>query len=205
LQKEIDDDPAAAPVLQPLKERAERILRDLENRKTTGLAAMDLLAALAAEKEAAAKAAADSGLSMRAFAVYRSLRDDAVLKGANIAPMDLAREVESLMTRFPNAAVNTDALRRRVHAWAVKLRVDPRIVRVQAMRWKWGSCSTHDTITLASDLLSREARFQDYVIVHELLHLRVRNHGRLFKTLMTAYVPGWERFGNEGCPGERRD
>lgn len=49
LQKEIDDDPNAAPVLQPLKDRTERILKDLENRNTTGLAAMDLLAALAAE------------------------------------------------------------------------------------------------------------------------------------------------------------
>ena len=50
LQKEIDEDPNAAAVLQPLKDRAERILKDLENRTTTGLAAMDLLAALAAEK-----------------------------------------------------------------------------------------------------------------------------------------------------------
>jgi type I restriction enzyme, R subunit len=37
-----------------LKDRAERILKDLESRKTTGLAAMDLLAALATEREAAA-------------------------------------------------------------------------------------------------------------------------------------------------------
>ena len=37
LQHEIDEDPAAAPVLQPLKDRAERILKDLEARKTTGL------------------------------------------------------------------------------------------------------------------------------------------------------------------------
>ena len=112
LQKEIDDDPGAAPVLQPLKDRAERILKDLENRKTTGLAAMDLLAALAAEKDAAMKAAAESGLSTRAFSVYWSLREDAALKAAGIAPMDLAREVETLMARFPNAAVNPDEQRR---------------------------------------------------------------------------------------------
>lgn len=67
LQHEIDEDPAAAPVLQPLKDRAERILKDLEERKTTGLAAMDQLAALAAEKDAAMKAARDSGLSARAL------------------------------------------------------------------------------------------------------------------------------------------
>src|SRR5450759_4749760 len=63
LQKEIDDDADAAPVLQPLKDRAERILKDLENRNTTGLAAMDLLAALAAEKDAGARAARETGLT----------------------------------------------------------------------------------------------------------------------------------------------
>lgn len=47
LQKEIDEDANTAPVLQPLRDRAERILKDLEDRKITGLAAMDLLAALA--------------------------------------------------------------------------------------------------------------------------------------------------------------
>jgi type I restriction enzyme R subunit len=112
LQKEIDDDPGAVAVLQPLKDRAERILKDLENRKTTGLAAMDLLSGLAAEKEAAIKAAAESGLSTRAFSVFWSLRDDATLKTANISPMDLARETEALSTRFPNAAVNPDEQRR---------------------------------------------------------------------------------------------
>jgi type I restriction enzyme R subunit len=112
LQKEIDEDQNAAAVLQPLKDRAERILKDLENRNTTGLAAMDMLAALAAEKEAAMKAAASSGLSMGAFSVYWTLRDDAILKAANISAMEFAREVEALTLRFPNAAVNDDEQRR---------------------------------------------------------------------------------------------
>lgn len=112
LQKEIDDDPSVAPVLQPLKDRADRILKDLENRKTTGLAAMDLLAALAIEKDAATKAAKESGLSPRAFGVYWTLREDAVLKAAQILPMDIAREAEALLLRFPNAMVNADEQRR---------------------------------------------------------------------------------------------
>jgi type I restriction enzyme R subunit len=111
LQKEIDDDPNAAAVLQPLKDRAERILKDLEDRKTTGLAAMDLLAALAAEKDAAAKAAKETGLSPRAFGVFWALKDDAALKSAGIAPLDLAKETEKLMARFPNARVNADEQR----------------------------------------------------------------------------------------------
>jgi predicted metal-dependent hydrolase len=82
-------------------------------------------------------------------------------------------------------------LRRRVDAWAVKLSVMPRIVRVQRMTRKWGSCSTAGTITLAVDLDDAKEGFQDFVIVHELLHLKVPNHGRLFKALMTAHVPNW--------------
>jgi len=112
LQHEIDEDPAAAPVLQPLKDRAERILKDLEERRTTGLAAMDQLATLAAEKEAAMRAARASGLSARAFAVAWVLRDDAAVRAAGIDPMTLAKDAEGLLGRFPNASVNPDEQRR---------------------------------------------------------------------------------------------
>ena len=64
-------------------------------------------------------------------------------------------------------------------------------VRVQPMTRKWGSCSVRGTITLADDLANQPERFQDFVIIHELLHLRVPTHGRLFKALMSAHVPGW--------------
>ncbi len=85
-------------------------------------------------------------------------------------------------------------LRRRTLAWAVKLRVNPRTIRIQRMQRKWGSCSSRGVLTLASDLADRDHRFQDFVIAHELLHLRVPNHGRLFRALMTAYVPGWREM-----------
>jgi len=61
------------------------------------------------------------------------------------------------------------------------------------MTRKWGSCSTGGIITLAYDLTDQPPGFQDFVIAHELLHLRVPNHGKLFKALMSAYVPGWQR------------
>lgn len=112
LQEEIDQHADAAPVLQPLKDRAERILKDLEDRKTTGLAAMDELAALAIEKEKAMQAAKASGLSARAFAISWVLRNDIAAKSANIDLQSLAREAESLLAKFPNAQVNPDEQRR---------------------------------------------------------------------------------------------
>lgn len=86
-----------------------------------------------------------------------------------------------------------EALRLRVEQWARLLKVEPRIVRVQRMTRKWGSCSTSGVITLAADLADQEPGFQDFVTVHELLHLRVPNHGRLFKALMSLHVPEWRR------------
>lgn len=87
-----------------------------------------------------------------------------------------------------------ELLKQRVNRWAVKLKVKPRVVRVQTMTRKWGSCSTAGTITLAADLSDKEAGFQDFVITHELLHLRVPNHGRLFKALMSAHIPNWRTY-----------
>jgi predicted metal-dependent hydrolase len=84
-------------------------------------------------------------------------------------------------------------LKRRVMTWALKLRVNPRLIRVQEMNRKWGSCSTTGVITLAVDLLDQEPGFQDFVIAHELLHLRLPNHGRVFKALMSVYVPDWQK------------
>lgn len=87
-------------------------------------------------------------------------------------------------------------LRRKTHAWAIKLRVNPRVIRVQDMRHKWGSCSSAGTVTLATDLAAMDASFQDYVIVHELLHMRYAMHGKVFKAVLTAHVPGWQKFGD---------
>lgn len=78
--------------------------------------------------------------------------------------------------------------------WSQRLKVEARIIRVQRMTRKWGSCSTTGIITLAKDLIEQEPGFQDFVIAHELLHLRLPTHGRLFKALMTAHVPAWRHF-----------
>jgi predicted metal-dependent hydrolase len=93
-------------------------------------------------------------------------------------------------------------LKRRTLAWAVRLKVNPREVRVAQMNDRWGSCSHSGEITLAADLAQMEARFQDYVIVHELLHLRVPTHGKLFKALMTAHIPEWRSL--EGMGRDRK-
>ena len=100
------------PVLRPLMERAERVLKGLEERTATGLAAMDTLEALVREREAATAAARDSTLPPKAFGVYWTLKDDGALEAAGVSAMKFAEEAQALIDRFPNAAVNADEQRR---------------------------------------------------------------------------------------------
>jgi predicted metal-dependent hydrolase len=78
--------------------------------------------------------------------------------------------------------------------WSKRLQVEARIIRVQRMTRKWGSCSTTGAITLAEDLIEQEPGFQDFVIAHELLHLRLPTHGRVFKAILSLHLPNWRAF-----------
>ena len=80
-------------------------------------------------------------------------------------------------------------LRKRITRWAVTLKVTPAQIRVQRMTHKWASCSSAGRVTFSRDLLAKPEAFQDCVIVHELLHLRIRNHGKLFVATLKAHLP----------------
>jgi predicted metal-dependent hydrolase len=95
--------------------------------------------------------------------------------------------------RAHGRAITKETLRAEATTWAERIRVLPRRIQVQAMKAKWASCSTRGTVTLSLDLLREPKPFREVVIVHELIHLLVPNHGRVFKALMKTYLPEWER------------
>jgi predicted metal-dependent hydrolase len=80
-------------------------------------------------------------------------------------------------------------LRASVKTWAAKIKARPKQIRIQQMAGKWASCSSKGRVTFNSDLFDQPYRFQEFVIVHELLHLKIPNHGRLFKSLLKTYLP----------------
>jgi hypothetical protein len=85
-------------------------------------------------------------------------------------------------------AVSRDIFAAEVAAWAARIGVEPKVVHVRSMTRKWGSCSTSGRLTFDSDLLGQPAEFRRRVIVEELLHLKVPNHGKLFKRLLAVYL-----------------
>ncbi len=88
---------------------------------------------------------------------------------------------------------NKNEFKARVGEWSEKLGVEVRSIAIRSMSKKWASCSSSGIMTFDKDLLTLPADLQDYVIVHELLHLNVPNHGRLWKSLMRAHLGDYER------------
>lgn len=85
-------------------------------------------------------------------------------------------------------------LKRRAMAWALRLKVNPKRVDIIDLPKKWGSCTSDGLVTFAEGLSETDEAFQDYVIVHELLHLRYPTHGKRFQAMMSALVPDWREL-----------
>lgn len=89
-------------------------------------------------------------------------------------------------------AAHKRAFKDRVRHWADRLDVQVVQLSVRPMRNKWASCSTNGRLNFSEELLELDADLWDYVIVHELLHFSVPNHGKLWKSLMRAHLGDFE-------------
>jgi len=75
-----------------------------------------------------------------------------------------------------------------VLSWAKRINVEPKEIRLRLMKSKWASCSSNGRLTFNTEILQQPATFRAEAIIHELLHLKVPNHGKLFKNLMRAFL-----------------
>lgn len=63
---------------------------------------------------------------------------------------------------------------------------------VKRMKTKWGSCTVGTRrVWLNLELIKKPARCLEYIVVHELVHLRERHHGNAFVALMDKSLPSW--------------
>jgi len=94
-------------------------------------------------------------------------------------------------------AITRDILVAEVLLWAKRIGVDDRLkeIHVRPMKRKWASISTRGRLTLNSDLFHQPASFRAEVIVHELVHLKLRHgaHNKLFRALVRAYIAMWDQ------------
>jgi predicted metal-dependent hydrolase len=65
-------------------------------------------------------------------------------------------------------------------------------LRFYKMIRRWGSCSSKQVITLNTELIKKEKALIDYVIVHEICHLKVPAHNKAFYALVASIMPDWK-------------
>ncbi len=87
---------------------------------------------------------------------------------------------------------SSDDILRMVNSWAARIGVQPARVRMRTMTSRWGSCSSKGNINLNRALCFLPPHLAEYVVLHELVHLRVFNHSKAFKDVMTQYMPDWK-------------
>lgn len=77
---------------------------------------------------------------------------------------------------------------------AAKMDIKVKSIAVRPMKNKWASCSTDGHLNFNKQLLELDKDLGNYVIVHELLHFHIPNHGKLWKSLMNAHLGDYERI-----------
>jgi predicted metal-dependent hydrolase len=64
---------------------------------------------------------------------------------------------------------------------------------IRSMKSRWGSCSRKGIITLSTELIKLPDIYLEYVIIHELCHLKQHNHGKEYYKLLSALFPDWKK------------
>ena len=84
--------------------------------------------------------------------------------------------------------ITAGQFRDEVRMWAGQVAVRPVEIHMRGMKRKVASCSSRGRLTFDPSLLGEPRGKRAEAILHELLHLKYPNHGRMFKRLLDAYL-----------------
>lgn len=81
----------------------------------------------------------------------------------------------------------------RVRYYAESLMLTPSAIKVNSARRRWGSCSRRGSLNFSYRLMFAPLPVIDYVVVHELVHMRQLNHSRAFWNSVAEVLPNFRK------------
>jgi hypothetical protein len=88
-------------------------------------------------------------------------------------------------------------LTERVRKIASELNFKVGKITIRGQKTRWGSCSTNGNLSFNYSLLRFRKEIIDYVIIHELCHLKEMNHSERFWKLVEGYYPDYKNLRKE--------
>ena len=95
--------------------------------------------------------------------------------------------------KYPKTKLNESYIELQMKRFAAKISVKPSKILIKPLKTRWGSATLSGVITINSRLLSAPKDVIDYVIVHELCHLKIRGHSRSYWNLVGMYISDYEK------------
>lgn len=83
-------------------------------------------------------------------------------------------------------------LTERVRWYAAQHQFTPGRIRITSAQTRWGSCSSNGTLSFTWRLVMAPLPVIDYVVIHELVHLKVKNHSKTFWDAVATLMPDYK-------------
>ena len=80
----------------------------------------------------------------------------------------------------------------KVEYYAKIMQVKPACVKINSAKKRYGSCSGTNNLNFSLYLMDKDERFIDYVVVHELAHIKHHNHSKDFYNFIEAFMPDYK-------------
>ena len=110
----------------------------------------------------------------------------------HIHPEATTEEREQVLQRWYRARLK-ELVTPLLEKWQPLVGVEPSAWSIRKMKTRWGSCNTETSrIWLNLELAKKTVSCMEYVLVHELVHLRERHHDDRFLALMNQAMPQWQ-------------
>ena len=93
--------------------------------------------------------------------------------------------------KFFKTRLKENYLEKRVENLASKTGIKPSKIVVKSLKNRWGSATEKGVVTLNSNLLKAPKVVIDYIIIHELCHLKIKNHSQRYRNLVRKFMPDY--------------